>query len=197
MAGKLDFTTLTPEQKQHWLDSVTAAVAPFIADHASQFAEELLGFLAANLSVSRYDHIVFGEAMHPGQLAVEPQSVQTQACCQSDHDAGADMGRHDSTSASSHLSQGDVSDADSEAYLSLLQHQYRHYAPQDHSIQKDNVPPSCSLPQVFEREDKDTDEAAVSGPSTMDNYPGSASCSSRNAGSNSTLKARHKHKKHK
>lgn len=57
------------------MDQVTAAVQPFIPDHAQQFAQHLHGFLASNLSVAGYDRLVFGETA--GQSHAQAQSSGT------------------------------------------------------------------------------------------------------------------------
>ena len=59
---------------QQWVDSMAAAVGPFIADHAGRFAQELVGFLSSNLSVAGHDHLAFGvDGLPPSS----PQRVQS------------------------------------------------------------------------------------------------------------------------
>lgn len=59
---------------QQWKDQVTAAVQPFIPDHAQQFAQHLLDFLASNLSIAGYDRLVFGETAGPSQAHAQSSS---------------------------------------------------------------------------------------------------------------------------
>ena len=53
---------------------MTAAVQPFIPDHAEQFAQHLLSFLASKLSFAGYDRLVFGTAARPTHPQVESSS---------------------------------------------------------------------------------------------------------------------------
>lgn len=52
---------------------MTAAVQPFIPDHAAQFAVQLLGFLASKLTMQAYDQAVFGELLTPNSHQVHAQ----------------------------------------------------------------------------------------------------------------------------
>lgn len=49
------------------MDQMTAAVQPFVPDHAKQFAKHLHDFLASKLSIAGYDRLVFGESEQPSQ----------------------------------------------------------------------------------------------------------------------------------
>lgn len=59
---------------QQWVDSMAAAVGPFITDHAGRFAQELVGFLSSNLSIAGHDHLVFGVDETPN---LSPQRLQS------------------------------------------------------------------------------------------------------------------------
>lgn len=58
---------------QQWVDSMAAAVGPFIANHAGRFARELVGFLSSNLSVAGHDLLIFGIHEPP---CLSPQRLQ-------------------------------------------------------------------------------------------------------------------------
>ena len=73
---------LNPTQDSHvlqeWLSQMTAAVQPFIPDHAVQFASQLLGFLASKLTMQAHDRAVFGDmqsACTPPQLELNHSGV--------------------------------------------------------------------------------------------------------------------------
>lgn len=53
---------------------MAAAVSPFSTDHAVKFAQELLGFLSSNLSITGHDLFVFGEDVQPSQAHQNRQS---------------------------------------------------------------------------------------------------------------------------
>lgn len=59
---------------QQWMDQMTAAVQPFVPDHAQQFAEHLHDFLASKLSIAGYDRMVFGESEGPSQAQAQSSS---------------------------------------------------------------------------------------------------------------------------
>ncbi len=54
---------------------MAAAVSPFSTDHAVRFAQELLGFLSSDLSVTGHDLFVFGEDMQPSQAQNQQSGV--------------------------------------------------------------------------------------------------------------------------
>lgn len=49
---------------------MAAAAQPFISEHAPEFAQQLLGFLASRLTVIGHDRAVFGEL--PNSSVQEP-----------------------------------------------------------------------------------------------------------------------------
>jgi hypothetical protein len=53
---------------------MAAAVSPFSTDHAVRFAQELLGFLSSNLSITGHDMFVFGEDVQPSRAPQKQQS---------------------------------------------------------------------------------------------------------------------------
>ena len=59
---------------QQWMDQMTAAVQPFVPDHAQQFAKHLHDFLASKLSIAGYDRMVFGESDRPSQAQAHSSS---------------------------------------------------------------------------------------------------------------------------
>ena len=62
---------------QQWTACMAAALQPFIPDHAMQFAQQLLGFLASRLSMAGHDRLIFGEA--PSQARDQLLSGMTAA----------------------------------------------------------------------------------------------------------------------
>ncbi|KAL0039860.1 hypothetical protein WJX77_010193 [Trebouxia sp. C0004] len=105
-AMKVRYSNMSGLQMQHWEDNMAAAVSPFTTDHAVRFAQELLGFLSSNLSITGHDLSVFGEDVQPSQ----GQELATTL-------------EQDSSSTSGQSSQGGISDNDSEAYVSLVHYQ--------------------------------------------------------------------------
>ncbi|KAL0018750.1 hypothetical protein WJX79_010546 [Trebouxia sp. C0005] len=110
-AMKVRYSKMSSLQMQRWVDNMAAAVSPFSTDHAVKFAQELLGFLSSNLSITGHDLFVFGEDVQPSQAHQNRQSG---------HELASFVDQ-DRSSTSTQSSQGGISDNDSEAYVSLGQ----------------------------------------------------------------------------